>query len=166
MALPPNLGHGSGDAGRYRQLSRDDPSVRVNGFTRGQDLSAYFSHDTTVLWGSQYPRQLVEDCYTPNHWDSLSDNSPDEKCRVFLFSNHGPHETRAWITAILKHPISYAEHRIAHFNGNHSDYYKWCALYPRIRRLYCCPDRQSQNSQWPEIVRCAHAYSLIQAITA
>jgi hypothetical protein len=67
------------------------------------------SGDASVL-----PRgtELAPGCYTSLFWDSLK--AP--KCGGPL-SNLSASLTSSWLTAIARHPIAYAEHRLAHFNS-------------------------------------------------
>ncbi|WEK41721.1 MAG: hypothetical protein P0Y64_09840 [Candidatus Sphingomonas colombiensis] len=76
----------------------------------------------------QFPALRVKDavavnrhCYTPVKWDSYA-WWVDEPCpigfervrRAFAAQHIEPH--LFWLRAILRHPIAYAEHRLAHWN--------------------------------------------------
>jgi hypothetical protein len=56
--------------------------------------------------GNRFP----EGCYTSMLWDTLSTG----RCG-HAFQRSG-NVTGEWISAIVRHPVAYAEHRIAHFN--------------------------------------------------
>jgi hypothetical protein len=77
---------------------------------------AYFSNDISVFWDGPFTPQLVADCYTPEQWDTLGHLTNDPKCAVF-WGSPSPHQTTTWVSAIIKHPLAYAEHRLAHFNS-------------------------------------------------
>src|SRR5438874_71751 len=53
--------------------------------------------------------QLVSDCYTPVGWDTAR--------RVICRLGGSNFQGRTWISAILKHPLAYGEHRLRHFNS-------------------------------------------------
>lgn len=67
---------------------------------------AHVSHDDTVLPAGATDAAR---CYTPLFWDAL------DRCMAPL-SAIKPSLTQEWVTAIAKHPLAYAQHRIAHFN--------------------------------------------------
>lgn len=54
----------------------------------------------------------INACYTPFWWDRL-----EIGCHAFSSSSREP-LTQTWTSAIGRHPIAYAEHRIAAFNRN------------------------------------------------
>ena len=53
---------------------------------------------------------LVDYCYTPKWWDPIN-LGPCEK--PLLLDTRG---MKFWVSAIVKHPVAYLEHRISHFN--------------------------------------------------
>uniref|UniRef100_UPI0035CA0DA6 hypothetical protein n=1 Tax=uncultured Sphingomonas sp. TaxID=158754 RepID=UPI0035CA0DA6 len=61
-------------------------------------------------------------CYSPISWDSYAWWGPApcaigfERLRAPLKTGHGPYGW--WASAVLHHPIAYAEHRLAHFDRN------------------------------------------------
>jgi hypothetical protein len=72
---------------------------------------AFFSNDVSVFWpGSSATQQVVAECYTPVEWDTLAHRSG---CDLWA----DQYQKRRWVSAILKHPLAYAEHRLAHFNS-------------------------------------------------
>jgi len=86
---------------------------------------AYFSADESVFGADRSPTaEWVRECYTPVAWDPLYNR---EICHHELV-DYWP-QTRTWISAIITHPLAYAEHRLAHFNSelffivprNHTD---------------------------------------------
>lgn len=67
---------------------------------------AHFSHDDSVLpVGATHAAR----CYTPLFWDALN------RCMAPL-AKLKPSLTREWVSAIVRHPLAYAQHRLAHFN--------------------------------------------------
>jgi hypothetical protein len=77
---------------------------------------AYFSEDKSVYKYGGYSTdssataELVRECYTPVGWETLLWR---KSCRPL--ADISP-STRAWISAIIRHPMAYATHRLAHFN--------------------------------------------------
>ena len=86
----------------------------------------HFSGDRRLL-------ELPDGCYTHFFWDPL--NSP--RCgRLFdrWTAPGSPMTARTWITAIVAHPLSYAHHRLDHFNS--STYF----LVPPAERCRAAPE--------------------------
>ena len=74
---------------------------------------AYFSEDKSVYGtDSSATAELVRECYAPVTWDLMLWR---ESCRPAL--GYISPSTRAWISAIIRHPMAYATHRLAHFNS-------------------------------------------------
>jgi hypothetical protein len=74
---------------------------------------AYFSEDKSVYGtNSSATAELVRECYTPVGWETLLWR---ESCRPAL-SDISP-SGRDWISAIIRHPMAYAIHRLVHFNS-------------------------------------------------
>jgi len=71
---------------------------------------AHFSNDMSVFGDERLTKNLLSECYTPVLWDTLN----GKNCHVFLDSL-GPQSEEKWISAIIRHPLAYAEHRITHF---------------------------------------------------
>jgi hypothetical protein len=70
---------------------------------------AHFSNDEAVFGGGRVTKQLISDCYTPVLQDPLGDGN----CAI-LSTLVQPNATKMWLDAIARHPIAYAQHRIAH----------------------------------------------------
>lgn len=63
------------------------------------------------------PRVAAMRCYKPLFWDPLGDET---RCGAMLTPlMHAPTaaRTRAWVAAIVAHPLAYARHRAAHLNA-------------------------------------------------
>jgi hypothetical protein len=80
---------------------------------------AHFAGDMSVLDDRQLTEELLAECYTPVLWDTLGNG---KKCRVF-WNSLGPQPTKAWIAAIIRHPLAYAEHRMLHFSSELGSYF-------------------------------------------
>lgn len=69
------------------------------------------------------PVRVNHRCYTPVRWDSYSD-WVDPECPLGFTAIRAAedagrtHTQRAWLAAILHHPLAYVAHRLAHFNIN------------------------------------------------
>jgi hypothetical protein len=72
---------------------------------------AYFSGDESIFGGFA-TEELVQECYTPIGWDTLWDR---DICH-HAFTGYWP-STKTWTSAIITHPMAYAEHRLAHLNS-------------------------------------------------
>jgi hypothetical protein len=96
------------------RVLRATPSNAISSLKRF-DLAgiAYFSEDKSV-YGSEtsVTAELVRECYTPVGWETLVWR---ENCRPAL--GYVWPSTRDWISAIIRHPVAYATHRLAHFNS-------------------------------------------------
>jgi len=72
-----------------------------------------------VAWSADEDRQLLTTCYKPTEWDIYSRIEPcDFVMRRLEKEQHlfgTPAVSKAWLTAIVHHPIAYAEHRAAFF---------------------------------------------------
>ncbi len=97
---------------------------------------AFHSGDLSVFGpGAAFTRQEVDDCYTRVRWDTLS---PWGQCRFFwtrlaisrdvqdvenlaamaaMEARPNPDLPGLWIASIIRHPLSYARHRFAHFDA-------------------------------------------------
>jgi hypothetical protein len=98
---------------------------------------AFHSGDLDVFGPDQsFTRNDVERCYEPIAWDQFA---PWGECRLFwnglgvssdsrgeiekldsraaMGVEPNPHLTGLWVTAIAKHPLSYARHRLGHFGS-------------------------------------------------
>lgn len=64
----------------------------------------HFSGDRSV-------EPQISACYTPFWWDQL-------EIGCHAFSNSKASLTKVWLDAIARHPIAYAQHRLAAFNRN------------------------------------------------
>ena len=96
---------------------------------------AFHSADLAVFGpGSGFTHDEVTRCYAPTFWDRLS---PWGECRFFwnrlavaqdqqaavekldaqgaMAAAPNPDLTHLWIKAIMRHPLAYARHRLAHF---------------------------------------------------
>ena len=72
---------------------------------------------------------LINHCYTPLQWDTISYWNETDHCNA-IASHYFNEKTssgnqidqlrhelrRAWLTAIVNHPLAYLKHRISHFN--------------------------------------------------
>ena len=74
---------------------------------------AHFAKDPKVFEPASFTQSLIDACYDPSMWDTLSSLG---KCRVFAQTGF-PQETKMWLLAIARHPFPYLEHRLAHFNS-------------------------------------------------
>ena len=72
-----------------------------------------------IAWTAEEERQLLNTCYRSKEWDGYWRYEPCEfvmqklEKEQHLFGT--PVVTKAWLTAILRHPIAYLEHRAAFF---------------------------------------------------
>ena len=72
--------------------------------------------------GVPQPVAVNADCYSPVSWDRYAWWGPApcaigfETLRAPLEAGHGPYAW--WATAVVQHPLAYAEHRLAHFDRN------------------------------------------------
>jgi hypothetical protein len=96
-----------------------------------------FSGDLAVFGpDSSFTRDEVTTCYTPTYWDSLA---PWGECRFFwnrlavspalketinsldaksaMVAEPNPDLPELWTTAIVRHPLAYVRHRLAHFSS-------------------------------------------------
>ncbi|MDB5691206.1 MAG: hypothetical protein JWO81_269 [Alphaproteobacteria bacterium] len=67
------------------------------------------------------PRQLwaradAKGCYSPHQWDQLGEPECRVDPRLVAMPGHPP-VYRLWLATILRHPIAYSLHRLAHFNA-------------------------------------------------
>ena len=87
---------------------------------------SYFSGDSSVL-----PVEIpnLEECYTPLYWDTLGAS----RCGKPFTKLEGS-ITREWISGIATHPVSYLQHRLAHFN------YEIFFLVPPIQQCVEAPE--------------------------
>ena len=91
------------------QASPTHPEVSLELFDTAGIV--HFSGDRRLLG-------LPDGCYTPFFWDPLKSPRCD---RLFdQWTGPGSHvaTTRTWISAIASHPLSYARHRLDHFNSS------------------------------------------------
>jgi hypothetical protein len=57
-------------------------------------------------------------CYKPFYWDSYTDPAQCGAIGQVVFNDGGPSPImREWAFAIVRHPLAYAEHRLAHLNA-------------------------------------------------
>jgi hypothetical protein len=98
---------------------------------------AFHSGDIAVFQrGNTFTRDEVRRCYTPVGWDRLA---PWGECRSFwnrlavsphlhgiveqldaraaMRAEPNPDLPHLWMAAIIRHPLAYARHRLAHFNS-------------------------------------------------
>jgi hypothetical protein len=98
---------------------------------------ARFSGDMSVFGAeNSFTTQQVSDCYTPLQWDTMTDLG---KCHVFwdrlalsrqpggptqppdhrsaMEDPPNPELRTLWLSAIVKRPLAYLEHRVIHFNS-------------------------------------------------
>lgn len=88
---------------------------------------AHYSGDDLVL---PVPVGSLDRCYTPLFWDTLA----TERCsRAFQRLNGSL--SAQWLTAIERHPLAYAEHRLSHFNR------EIFFLVPAMQQCVDAPDR-------------------------
>lgn len=90
------------------------------------DLAGITEHDGQDAFpalGIDQPVAAVRKCYTPVKWDSFSwwvdplcPLNFEQVRRVFHATHVGA--TPFWIGQIIRHPIAYAQHRLAHWNIN------------------------------------------------
>ena len=72
---------------------------------------------------------IIKHCYTPLQWDTISYWAAKDHCNAIsshYFSAKPPVDKsvkqfrrelrKAWLTAIVEHPVAYFKHRISHFN--------------------------------------------------
>ena len=92
---------------------------------------AYFSGDPTVL---PVPITNLRHCYTPLFWDTLG----DARCQ-FAFKRLPERITDDWLRSIGRHPIAYAQHRLAQFNR------EIFFLVPAMQQCVDAPERHACN---------------------
>ena len=80
-------------------------TVQRTGVERGLPL-----YDLTGIDHFRDGARFPEGCYTPFFWDTLG----TPRCGNAF--QRGENLTVEWLTSVAKHPIAYAQHRIAHFN--------------------------------------------------
>jgi hypothetical protein len=105
--------------------------------------TAFFSRDLSVLSeeNSQFSLESVTKCYSPVVWDTLMWR---EGCHFFF----GRHPTTVWIQAVLKHPLAYVEHRLAHFNSELYFLVPRHHAYERALNIYGHHSEDSEGVPW------------------
>ncbi len=88
---------------------------------------AYFSGDTSVL---PVDTPDLSECYTPLYWDTLLASRCD-----YAYWKLDDSITREWIMGIVTHPLSYLQHRLAHFN------YETFFLVPPVQQCVEAPEK-------------------------
>ena len=72
-----------------------------------------------IVWTADEDQRVLNTCYRPKEWDGYWRYEPCEfvmnrlEKEQHLFGT--PVVTKAWLTAIVRHPIAYLEHRAAFF---------------------------------------------------
>ena len=90
------------------------------------DLGGVTEHsgvDVFPPMGVVDPVKVNDDCYIAQKWDTYAPWAADlcplgfDPFRAW-FARHGGSPAAWWIGAVLRHPIAYAHHRLAHWNIN------------------------------------------------
>ena len=85
-------------------------------------ITAHGGADTFPKLGLADPVAANRRCYNPERWDSYS-WWVDPVCPInFVTVQHAFQRTHTnpyafWLRAVVTHPVAYAQHRLAHFNG-------------------------------------------------
>jgi hypothetical protein len=72
--------------------------------------------DVAGVPAAKWAQVAAKGCYSPYIWDQLGEPGCAPAPQLLSDPNVPP-LYRLWLETILRHPIAYAEHRLAHFNG-------------------------------------------------